>query len=156
MHLFIQAGPALNHEKHTRGFTLIELMIVIAVIAIILALAIPTYASYVVRAKISEALSVGAGAKTAVASTCQEDPTLIGLTNSAAGYNFDEPLEFVADIQVSGDCTDPIVTITTDNTGAVPAPEIILTGSVSVGTGNMGWTCTSTSPNRLLPSTCRS
>ena len=56
-----------------KGFTLIELMIVIAVIAILLSLAVPVYSNYSTRAKIAEGMSVAAAAKTATRAACQED-----------------------------------------------------------------------------------
>ena len=55
----------MNNIRKQSGFTLIELMIVIAILAILLAIAIPAYQDYTIRAKVSEAASVAAGAKVA-------------------------------------------------------------------------------------------
>ncbi len=54
----------MNDEQH--GFTLIELMIVVAIIGILAAIAIPAYQDYTIRAQVSEGLTLAAGAKTAV------------------------------------------------------------------------------------------
>ncbi len=146
-----------NLQVHTafRGFTLIELMIVLAVIAIILTLAIPTYSDYSIRAKIAESLSIAAAAKTAVASTCQEDLTLTDLDNELAGYNFQES-EYVLNIEVSGVCSAPIITMTTQATGAQPDPVLTLTGDFPSGSSRVTWICMSSGPNVHVPKTCRS
>ncbi len=147
--------------RHTytcyQGFTLIELMIVVAIIAIILTLALPVYTNYSIRAKIGEALSVAAAAKTAVSATCMEDPTLTDLDNHAAGYSY-VASTWVESIEVSEDCVEPLITITTRDTGAPdPAPEITLTGTPDNPGGKFSWTCASpNAPNYLIPSTCRS
>src|SRR5690606_25057088 len=61
----------MNMKKIQQGFTLIELMIVIAILGILMAIAIPAYQDYTVRAKVSEGLNVAGAAKLAVAETYQ-------------------------------------------------------------------------------------
>jgi len=154
--------PLTRHSTGsiTAGFTLIELMIVIAIIAIILALALPVYSNYTIRAKIAEGLSLGNSAKTAISSTCIESPALGSIDNSIAGYGFLEGLndeDYVEDIQASGPCTAPIITITTKNTGQIPAPVLLMTGELLAGSGKIEWRCSSNNtPNWLLPNSCRS
>lgn len=153
-----QLPDLIKHQKkHSQGegFTLIELMIVVAVIAIILTLAIPTYSNYTIRSKIAEALSVTAAAKTAISGACQEDLTIAAITPTLAGYAF-QPSTYVANIAMGGPCTDPVITITTQNTGAAVDPVLTLTGDVTSGAGRTAWTCVSSGLNIHVPEACRS
>ena len=137
-----------------KGFTLIELMIVVAIIAIILSLALPVYTDYTTRAKVGEAMSVGAAAKTAVASSCVEDPTINPLTNAKAGYSY-TPSKWVLSIVASGPCTNPVITITTQNIGVSPDIVLILTGDLNTGRSRINWICTSNTLNNHVPTECR-
>jgi type IV pilus assembly protein PilA len=144
-----------KNGRRQAGFTLIELMIVVAVIAVIVSLALPVYTSYTIRAKVGEALSVAAAAKTAVSATCIEDPTIDPLTDSNAGHAF-AASKYVASIGFSGSCRDPVITVTTQNTGA-PAPiDLVLTGNMPADAGRMNWVCTANTANRNVPAECRS
>jgi type IV pilus assembly protein PilA len=154
------ALPCTNPIPASKGFTLIELMIVIAIIAIIITLALPVYSNYAMRAKVSEGLSVANAAVTAVSATCIEDRAISSLTNSLAGYDFSAgsgDRDYTDDIQVTGPCTNPVITIQTKNTGQLPDPVLILTGAQTLGTGQFTWACSSiNTPNFLLPKSCRS
>lgn len=140
--------------KNTKGFTLIELMIVIAIIAILLALALPAYQDYSIRAKVGEGLSVAAAAKLAVVETCQTNPTTTP-TNTSVGYS-SASSNYVTSITVSGTCSAPTVSIVTTNTGADPtSPTMLLTGTRNA-TGVTSWVCTKTAgEDRHVPATCR-
>jgi len=150
-------------KRVSKGFTLIELMIVIAIIAILLALAIPAYQDYTIRSKVGEGLSVGAGAKLAVSETCQSDPnvgtgTAPGApTNDNSGYAF-QASKYVTSVTIAGTCLAPTVTIVTTNTGAAADPTLTLTGNYDpTQGGRYDWVCThdGASEDRHVPTTCR-
>jgi prepilin-type N-terminal cleavage/methylation domain-containing protein len=146
-----------NMKRVSKGFTLIELMIVIAIIAILLALALPAYQDYTIRTKVGEAMSVTASAKLAAAETCQSDPSISALTGPIAGYST-QPSKYVSAVTISGDCstTGGIITIVANTTPAVgvAANTVTITGTIS-GT-NIDWVCTSGHLPQHVPSTCRS
>lgn len=139
--------------KHQHGFTLIELMIVIAILAILLAIAVPAYQAYNIRARVSEGMYVATPAKVAVDVVCQEDRSTDISTSS--GYTFTSaPAGFVDTVVISGDCTAPIIDVVTKNTGANTDPAFRLTGTAA--SSGMLWDCTLTAGiTAHLPTGCR-
>ena len=137
------------------GFTLIELMIVIAIITIIFTLGLPIYSNYTIRAKVGETLSVAAAAKSAITETCKSESDIASLTNDRADYLF-EASNYVEKLDISGSCSRPVITITTRNTGATTAPVLKLTGEPDSNGDQLAWACTTMNgQNMLVPETCR-
>jgi len=145
-------------KRVSKGFTLIELMIVIAIIAILVALALPAYQDYTIRTKVGEGLSVAASAKLAVAETCQSDPTtVITAAGTELGYSF-TPSKYVSALTFNGVCTlggTAGMIVTTTNTGAATPTILVLNGTL--GNSSIDWDCSlgATGETRHVPSTCR-
>jgi type IV pilus assembly protein PilA len=147
--------PQVQAPKDSEGFSLIELLIVVAVVAIIMTLAIPTWTNYSIRSKLSTAYTHTEGAKAAVSSTCLKNSGIPELSSKLAGYKF-KPSKYVKNIVLAGSCEAPVITMTTKATGAKPQPVLTITGKLLDSSGQMSWTCVSSSLNIHAPEPCRS
>lgn len=136
-----------------KGFTLIELMIVIAIIGILAAIAIPAYQDYVIRAQVSEGLSLADGAKTAIAEF-YTNKGHFPLNNTSAGMATDTSIKgnYVKSVAtVSG-----VTTITFGNKANDKISTKTLILSATGNTGSTEFVCKAGSISaKYLPSSCR-
>jgi type IV pilus assembly protein PilA len=137
-------------KRIQKGFTLIELMIVVAIIGILAAVALPAYQDYTTRAKVSEVVIMAAPAKLAVSETSSSLGGLAGVTVANSGYVFPGATKFVSGVAITP--ATGVVTVTSIVPNA--AGDVILTPT-DKGSGQLQWACTSTITPKYLPSECR-
>ncbi|MGX2029164.1 MULTISPECIES: pilin [Methylocaldum] len=133
------------------GFTLIELMIVVAIIGILAAVAVPAYQDYTVRAKISEALGQADMAKNTVAEYRQTQNSFPA-DNPAAGLA--TAASFASRYVTSLTVQNGVITVAVNPTATGTTGNVIMTPTVG-DAGQVNWTCTGSIPKKYLPSSCR-
>lgn len=137
-----------------QGFTLIELMIVVAIIGILAAVAIPAYQDYTIRAKVTEGLSLASAGKTAVSEYYASNGTLPG-TNTEAGM--------AASTSISGNSVrhvsvgaDGVIEVEFSAPAQIDGSTLVMTPTTSAG--QITWSCTGGGadlPGQYRPSSCR-
>ena len=143
-------------KKNMQGFTLIELMIVVAIIAILAAIALPAYQDYVVKSRVSEAMVLADGLKVVVAENAAAGAANLGLGATLTAAADASPNVTSTAIDAT---TGAITVVTTSRAGN---GNVVLTpragnAVLAAGTppnGILVWTCTSTILQKYLPSTC--
>lgn len=148
-----------------KGFTLIELMIVVAIIGILAAVAVPAYSDYTVRAKVTEAITAAGAAKTSVADYYYANGEL-PTSNAEAGLA--DTAEYATDVikslSIYGDAvpgkTEGTIEIAFGDIGDSAAVDTVLTFTPDTSNNSLAWNCeipdTDGLPAQYAPANCRS
>ena len=140
-------------KDNLQGFTLIELMIVVAIIGILASIAIPAYQDYTIRAQVSEGLSLSNAAKASI-SEYYVNHGAWPADNAAAGL--EAPANILGKYVVSVDVTGAVVTVTFGNDAHAVIDTQAITLTVADNFGSLVWDCAGAGiADKHLPAACR-
>ena len=150
-------------SKHIQqGFTLIELMIVIAIVGILAAVALPRYQEYTVRAKVSEMILAAQPGKVALAESVQINsamPATAALVLESVQSTYVSSVAYAYG-SLNGTSATGVITVTGNTDSNLNGKTLALTATYDTSNGQLTWVCTAGSTNgiaaKFLPASCKS
>jgi type IV pilus assembly protein PilA len=152
----IQPFGAPSMKRVQQGFTLIELMIVVAIIGILAAVALPAYQDYTTRAKVSEVILAASSARTSVSEAAQT----LGAMPGAASVTIDsQSSKYVASVSYTQtNASVGVITAAAQGDPRIAGGAVVLTGTIQ-SNGQVVWVCsaggTTTLNAKYLPTSCK-
>jgi len=142
-------------KRWQQGFTLIELMIVVAIIGILAAIAIPAYQDYTIRAQVAEGINLVGSAKVAATEFFQ-DTGNFPTTNTMAGLEAAANIrgKYVTQVQIGA---GGVIQVTYGNDVNTTIAGAVLSFTPTPNAGSVSWDCNGDAalPNKYLPNACR-